>query len=63
MVSKLDSRPTRQLTSRECAKILGATIGGLCDMASVEDVRVAVRWWIETEDAWLPFLGNTTRPD
>ena len=47
---KLDPAPARtDLTDRECAKLLGAAIGGLLQMASVEDVRAAVRWWSKLE--------------
>ena len=40
------------LTDRECAKLLGSLIGGLAQMASIANVRAAVRWWAETDDAW-----------
>lgn len=50
---KLDPRPARtDMTDRECAKLLGAVIGGLAQQADIEAVRRAVRWWAETEDAW-----------
>ncbi|MFA4971416.1 MAG: hypothetical protein WC683_02300 [bacterium] len=52
---KLDTREARQLTSRECCKILGGTIGVLAQMASLEDVRTAVRWWAETEEVWTAY--------
>jgi hypothetical protein len=55
MKKTLDPRPARQLTSRECAKILGGVIGGLIDTAKPEDVRAAVRWWAETDEAWEAF--------
>lgn len=56
----LDPRPGRtDLTSRECAKLIGGTIGCLVGMASVDAVREAIRWWAgpEAKDAWL-VLGN-----
>lgn len=52
----LDTTAARtDLTSRECAKLLGGSIGGLVEMASIEDVRQAVRWWAETDAAWTLF--------
>lgn len=49
----LDERPARHdLTSRECAKLLGGLIGGLVEMSSVEAVRDAMRFWVETEECW-----------
>ena len=49
----LDTKPARtDLTDRECAKLLGAVIAGLCQMAPSEAVRAAVRWWAETDAAW-----------
>lgn len=52
---KLDPRPARLLTSRECAKLLGGMVGGLVGTATIEDVRTAVRWWAETDAAWEGF--------
>ena len=48
----LDPRPARELTDRECSKILGALIGGLTGMAPVKTVRDAIRWWAENDAAW-----------
>jgi hypothetical protein len=49
----LDTRPARKdLTTRECAKLLGGTIGGLLEMADLETVRAAVKWWAEQEAVW-----------
>ena len=51
--NKLDRRPARtDLTDRECSKLLGSLIGGLCLMADKETVRAAVLWWGENDDAW-----------
>jgi len=52
----LDERPARNdLTDRECAKIIGALLGGLCQMVeSVETVRRAVKWWAEHPEAFEP---------
>lgn len=55
MSKPLSPEPARTLTDRECVKILGGTIGGLVDMADVETVRNAVRWWAESEDGWTIF--------
>jgi glycosyltransferase involved in cell wall biosynthesis len=43
------------LTDRELASILGGLIGGLCDSADIDDIRNAVRWWAETDEAWEEF--------
>ncbi len=59
----LDSRAARtDLTDRECAKLLGACIGGLVQMASLDDVRRAVRWWAENDEAWMLMSGQKGRP-
>lgn len=56
MKKRLDHRPARtDLTSRECSKIIGALLGGLCQMSSVDTVRDAVDWWSETPEAWEVF--------
>lgn len=51
---KLDTREARKdLTDRECAKLLGGTIGSLAQMADVKDIRRAVSWWASlSEDAF-----------
>lgn len=49
---KLDTREARtDLSSRECAKLLGSTIGGLLQMAPAENVRTAIKWWAEHDEA------------
>jgi hypothetical protein len=49
----LDSKPARlDLTDRECAKLLGGMIGALAEMAPLENVRAAIRWWAEHDDPW-----------
>lgn len=49
----LDVRPGRtDLTSREIAKIIGGLLGGLARMAEIEDIKIAVRWWADTPEAW-----------
>lgn len=40
------------LTSRELSKLIGALLGGLVQMAEVEELKVAVKWWAETPEAW-----------
>jgi hypothetical protein len=50
---ELSQRGHANLSSRECAKLIGALLGGLvqqCD--NVETVRDAIRWWAETTSAW-----------
>jgi hypothetical protein len=56
---KLSSKPTRHdLTDRECAKLLGGLIGGLCAASDdVDAVRRAVRWWAANDDAWRLLAG------
>jgi len=50
---KLSTMAARtDLTDREASKLLGSLIGGLLDMAPVEEVRNAVRWWAENDEAW-----------
>jgi hypothetical protein len=51
-MSTLDSRPARDLTDRECSKILGALIGGLMTMTTGKTVRDAIRWWADNDKAW-----------
>jgi hypothetical protein len=61
--TKLDPEPARQLSSRECAKILGGTLGCLMTMAPAEDVKAAVAWWIEHwAEAWPQFGPRGVRP-
>lgn len=40
------------LTQKDLQALFGAFIGGLCNHASTEVVRTAMRWWVETEEAW-----------
>lgn len=43
---RLDEKPVRaDLTDRECARLLGATIGGLAGMTDRETLLRALRWW------------------
>lgn len=60
---RLDPRPVRlDLTSRECARILGGVIGCLATMASEAAVRDAVRWWAGADEAWESFVGVRLEP-
>ena len=55
MKNLLDTRSSRSdLTRRECAAILGSIIGGLMQLSNATTIRNAVRWWAETDAAWLP---------
>ncbi len=57
MTAKLSPVPIREdLTDRECAVLLGGALGGLVRMAGVPTLRRAVRWWAETDDAWIGLL-------
>lgn len=52
----LDTRPARNdLTSRECAKLLGGLLASLSEQALIDDVREAVIWWAENQTAWEAF--------
>lgn len=53
---KLDPNPARtDLTSREIAKLLGGFIGGLIEMAEVDEIEAAVKWWAENPEVWDHF--------
>jgi hypothetical protein len=54
----LDTRPARDLTARECAKILGGTIGCLESMTRGDEVREAIRWWANlSDDQWSTYFA------
>lgn len=59
----LDPRPARRLTSRECANILGSTIGGLLQIAAREDVVVAIEWWASHHKEALDSIPVLVRPE
>jgi hypothetical protein len=43
---KLNPEPARKdLTVRECTKLLGGTLGALCGMADKETIERALDWW------------------
>lgn len=49
----LTTKPARTyLTDRECAKIIGGVLGGLMEMADIETIRSAVRWWADADKSW-----------
>lgn len=65
-MAELDPRPLRKdLTSRECASLIGALLGSLVTFADIDDVRSALAWWAENDDAWdaLDLLGQSARDD
>lgn len=43
------------LTSRECAKIIGGLLGSLTGVAAIDDVKCAIDWWSQNESAWNSF--------
>jgi hypothetical protein len=50
-VTKLNPEPARKdLTVRECTKLIGSTIGGLCSMTDKATLAKAVAWWAENFD-------------
>lgn len=50
-MTKLTSVPARtDLTDRECAKIIGGTIGALADMTDIATIRKAVQWWAALDE-------------
>jgi hypothetical protein len=51
---KLDQNPTRLLTSRECAKLIGGQLGSLFQVALPEDIHTALLWWVENWDKIAP---------
>lgn len=54
----LDPRSARvDLTSREIANLLGGVLGGFVQMSTVEDVRTAIKWWAQTDEAWALFTN------
>ncbi|HEY1209991.1 MAG TPA: hypothetical protein VGE85_11525 [Terracidiphilus sp.] len=53
MKKPLETSPSRRdLSDRECSTIIGAVIGGLTQLADIDDIRNAVRWWAENDGAW-----------
>lgn len=59
MPAKLDPHAARtDLTDRECAKLIGGTVGVLMQMAGDNEVRRALRWWAElSDDQWAQVVG------
>lgn len=59
---KLTTEPARMdLTDRECSKLLGGTIGALLQMATMNDVRNAVRWWAGLDNTHWNAIAKGTR--
>lgn len=57
--TRLDERPARKnLTSREAAKLLGATLGGLLEVSDRQTVQTALKWWAEQGDEAWDYLEN-----
>ena len=49
----LNTKPARtDLTDRECTKIIGGLLGGLMEMADLDTLRAAVRWWADSDQSW-----------
>jgi hypothetical protein len=49
---KLNPEEARKdLTLRECTKILGGPIGGLCGMTDKETLAKAILWWAQNFEA------------
>ena len=62
-MEKLDERPARVLTDRECAKIIGGIIGCLVTMCGAATVRKAVRWWSDTDEVWRELADQNRYKD
>lgn len=58
--AKLDPRPVRRFTSRECAVVIGGTLGGLAESATSYELREAVQWWAENYDVACPHFFRAT---
>lgn len=63
----LDTRPARELTSRECAKIIGSLLSGLAGMAKPEAIFAALDFYTSEQyqaqhDAiWRQFYDNAVK--
>lgn len=63
----LDPRPSRALTSREVAGLLGSVLGGLAGTGtSAEEILVGLRWWTDNDGrrlmTMLRLVENAARP-
>lgn len=60
--AKLDKREARtDLTSRECAKLIGGMLSGLAGMARAGEIKLALSWWAqhpEVVDAMFAHAGQ-----
>lgn len=62
MPAKLDTHAARtDLTDRECAKLIGGTVGVLMQMANEETVRRGLRWWADLTDGQWAQLADAER--
>lgn len=53
-IPKLNPNAAREdLTDRELARLLGGLIGSMIQLADIHDVRNAVRWWADCDQAWV----------
>jgi hypothetical protein len=53
MKQPLNPTPIRRdLTDRELTRAIGGLLGGLSGMCDLQELRNAVRWWADTDDAW-----------
>jgi hypothetical protein len=60
---RLDQRQARtDLTTREAAKLLGGTIGALCQMSDPQTVRTALKWWAEASDEVFERFAEPLEP-
>jgi len=57
--TRLDSRPRRLLTDRECTSLLGGMISTLMTNATPENVVTALNWWANHPEA-LTFSAQLT---
>ena len=48
--NKLTEEPSRNLTDRECTKMIGAFIGGLSSMTDAQSIIKALQWWAHRPD-------------
>lgn len=56
MPVKLEPEARRKdLTIREMTSIIGGLVGGLCENSDPKKVRLAFKWWAETDAAWFVF--------
>lgn len=60
---KLSDHPLRDLSDRECANIIGWTLGGMTKCVSdVKTIRKAFEWWANNDAAWKFFEELNVTP-